>query len=70
MHDRLGKELYVGATVLTLQIPIIGQHEFVQATVTRLTAKMVYVQYNHRNRWGNAAVCEYKRYPEQLIIID
>ena len=70
MLDRLGKELHVGAKVLTLQVPIVGSHEFVEATVTKLTAKVVCVEYLHRDRWGSNGVREFKRYPEQLIVIN
>ena len=69
MLSRNGIKLCVGQEVLTLQIPIVGQHQFVDAVVTKITDKMVYVEYNHKDRWGSNGVREFKRYPEQLIVI-
>lgn len=69
MLDRLGKVLEVGSKVLVLQVPVVGQHEFVEATVTRLTSKSVYVEYLHKDRWGSNRLRAFKRYPDQVILI-
>lgn len=69
MLDRLGKVVAVGSKVLVLQVPIVGQHEFVNAVVTKLTPKMVYVEYRHKDRWGDNGNREFKRYYNQVIVI-
>lgn len=69
MLSRNGLELEVGAKVLVLQVPIVGSHEFVDATVVRLTSKQVVVEYLHKDRWGSNGMREFKRYPEQVIVV-
>ena len=67
VKDRLGNNLEVGDSVLLLQVPVIGDHEFVLGKVLQFTAKKVKIEVLKRDRWSEASVCEVLRYPEQLI---
>ena len=71
MLSRNGVELEVGQNVLILRTPIVGQHEFYNGVITKLTTKQVWVEGEKWN-WkdeNDTFKFEYKRYPEQVIVI-
>lgn len=74
MISRNGIELEVGQNVLVLRTPVAGQHEFYNGVITKLTAKQVVVegkgkQYKWSWREDGEQTFEYKRYPEQVIVV-
>ena len=75
MLSRNGVELEVGQNVLILRTPIVGQHEFYNGVITKLTTKQVLVEGEGKQRKWNwkdengTFKFEYKRYPEQVIVI-
>lgn len=73
MLSRNGVELEVGQEVLVLRTPISGQHPFYNGVITKITAKQVVVEGKGKQRkWTYSEydqTFEYKRYPEQVIVI-
>lgn len=71
MEDRLGNSIEVGDTVLLLQVPIIGDHEFIFGKVLQLSKKKVKIVTTKRERYGcdieDATVL---RYPDQVIKVN
>lgn len=75
MISRNGIELTVGLKVLVLRTPIQCQHEFYEGVITKLTDKRVVVEgKGQQYKWSyggddEESMFEYKRYPEQVIVI-
>lgn len=74
MISRNGIEIEVGQEVLVLRTPIVGQHEFYNGVVTKITSKQVVVEGEGlQDKWSwykeGVHTFEYKRYPEQVIVL-
>lgn len=69
--DRLGRELSVGDEVLLLQVPVIGDHEFIIGKVLQFTPKKVKIETKVKGRWSrkDPEVTTVLRYGDQLIKI-
>lgn len=64
------QEIKVGDSVKILEVPITGQHRFVDGVVESLTSKQVVVRANMRDRWGGRDDRIVRRYPEQVIVVN
>lgn len=67
VKDRQGNTLAVGDSVLLLQIPVIGDHEFILGKVLQFTKKKVKIEVTKRDRWGSTGNVEVLRYPDQIF---
>lgn len=65
--DRLGFELAVGDEVLLLQVPVIGEHEFIFGKILQFTPKKVKIETTKKDRWSKPTVTTVLRYGNQLI---
>lgn len=65
--DRLGIPLAVGDEVLLLQVPVIGDHEFIFGKVLTFGKKKVKIEVTIKDRWGSSRNTQVLRYPDQLI---
>ena len=64
------QEIKVGDSVKILEVPITGQHRFVDGVVESFTSKQVVVRANMRDRWGDRDGRIVRRYPEQVIVVN
>lgn len=69
MFSKNEVELLVGQRVWILEIPIVGQHKFVEGVITKLTEKQVVIEAVMKDRWGDVSKREVKRYPDQVFVI-
>lgn len=74
MISRNGVDLEIGQNVLVLRTPIVGQHEFYEGVIIKLTSKQAVIEgkgKQHKWSWREDGehTFEYKRYPEQIIVI-
>lgn len=69
MFSKNEVELLVGQRVWILEIPIVGQHKFVEGVITKLTEKQVVIEAVMKDRWGDVRKREVKRYPDQVFVI-
>ena len=64
------QEIKIGDAVKILEVPVVGQHHFVDGVVESLTEKQVVIRSEMRNRWGDRDGCIVRRYPEQIIAVN
>ena len=69
MFSKNEVELLVGQRVWILEVPIVGQHKFVEGVVTKLTEKQVVIEAIMKDRWSDVRKREVKRYPDQVFVI-
>ena len=69
MFSKNEVELLVGQRVWILEVPIVGQHKFVEGIVTKLTEKQVVIEAIMKDRWSDVRKREVKRYPDQVFVI-
>ena len=69
MFSKNEVELLVGQRVWILEVPIVGQHKFVEGIITKLTEKQVVIEAVMKDRWGDVRKREVKRYPDQMFVI-
>ena len=69
MFSKNEVELLVGQRVWILEVPVVGQHKFVEGVITKLTDKQVVIEAVMKDRWGDVRKREVKRYPDQVIVI-
>lgn len=69
MFSKNEVELLVGQRVWILEVPIVGQHKFVEGVITKLTEKQVVIEAVMKDRWGDVRKREVKRYPDQVFVI-
>ena len=65
-----GVELEVGQKVIVLQVPVIGEHQFVHAEVKSISHKTVLVEGFFHERWIRGLTRkEVRRYAHQIIVL-
>ena len=69
MFSKNEVELLVGQRVWILEVPVVGQHKFVEGVITKLTDKQVVIEAVMKDRWGDVRKREVKRYPDQVFVI-
>ena len=69
MFSKNEVELSVGQRVWILEVPVVGQHKFVEGIVTKLTDKHVVIEAVMKDRWCDVRKREVKRYPDQVFVI-
>lgn len=69
MFSKNEVELSVGQRVWILEVPIVGQHKFVEGVITKLTGKQVVIEAVMKDRWSGLTKREVKRYPDQVFVI-
>ena len=69
MLSKNGIELTSGQKVWLLEVPIVGQHRFVEGVITKLTEKQAVIETEMKDRWGDIRKREVKRYPDQVFVI-
>ena len=69
MFSKNEVELLVGQRVWILEVPIVGQHKFIEGIVTKLTEKQVVIEAIMKDRWSDVRKREVKRYPDQVFVI-
>lgn len=70
MFSKNNIEITVGQKVLILEVPIVGQHKFVEGEVIKITDKQVVIESKMKDRWGDTRLREVKRYADQVIIFN
>lgn len=70
MFSKNNIEIIVGQKVLILEVPIAGQHKFVEGEVIKLTDKQVVLESKMKDRWGGTRLREVKRYADQVIVVN
>lgn len=68
MQSKNNIELEPQQKVWLLEVPVNGQHRFVEGEVIRLTEKQVVIESEMKGRWG-ASKRKVKRYPDQVFVI-
>ena len=69
MFSKNEVELLVGQRVWILEVPIVGQHKFVEGVISKLTEKQVIIEAVMKDRWSDFRKREVKRYPDQVFVI-
>lgn len=69
MLSKNGIELTSGQKVWLLEVPIVGQHRFVEGVITKLTEKQAVIETKMKDRWSDVNKREVKRYPNQVFVI-
>lgn len=65
-----GVELEVGQKVIVLQVPVVGEHQFIHAEVKSISPKTVLVDGLFRDKWiGGLTRKEVRRYGHQIIVL-